>query len=280
MKWMKVVDVIEGNTENFENCIYLWKNKVNEKRYVGQAENLRRRTMQHKNVSFNENSNAYNFPLHRAIRKYGIENFEVCILEFDLNDYGEMNEKEIYYIEKFDTLTNKQTGYNISSGGGNGNNFAGKTEEEMNEIRKKISEKLKGEKAYWYGKKRSSETKQKISKVHKGKKYSEETKQKLSEAHKGKQHSEKTKQKMSETHKGKQHSEEAKQKMSESADKRTVICTTTGKIYESTHEAERQTGVSQQNICACCKEKRKSAGKLNGEKLVWMYYQDYLESLK
>lgn len=59
-----------------------------------------------------------------------------------------------------------------------------------------------------------------------------------------------------------------------------TICVTTGEIYESLNEAERQTGINHGSISECCLEKRKYAGKLNGEKLVWMYYEDYLESLK
>lgn len=55
-----------------------------------------------------------------------------------------------------------------------------------------------------------------------------------------------------------------------------VICITTKKIYENIHEAERQTGIANQTICSCCKGKYKSAGKdENGNKLVWMYLEDY-----
>ena len=170
LEWMNVQDVIEGESDNFENCIYIWRNKVNGKQYVGQAKNFRQRTKEHKRVSFNENQKYdYNVPLHCAIRKYGIKNFEVCILEFNLNDYGEMNQKEIYYIEKFDTLANKK-GYNVANGGKNTNKFAGKTEEEMREISKKMSEAMKGENNPNYGKKLSEETKRKISEAKKGEK--------------------------------------------------------------------------------------------------------------
>ena len=185
LEWMNVQDVIEGESDNFENCIYIWRNKVNGKQYVGQAKNFRQRTKEHKRVSFNKNQKYdYNFPLHRAIRKYGIKNFEVCILEFDLSDYDEMNQKEIYYIEKFDTLANKK-GYNVANGGKNTNKFAGKTEEEMREISKKISEAQKGKNNPFYGKKHSEETKRKLSEAKKGKKHSKETKEKISKALKG-----------------------------------------------------------------------------------------------
>ena len=65
------------------------------------------------------------------------------------------------------------------------------------------------------GKKRSEETRKKLSEAKKGKQFSEEHKKKLSEAHKGKSLSEEHKKKLSEAHKGKCLSEETRKKMSE-----------------------------------------------------------------
>lgn len=39
-----------------------------------------------------------------------------------------------------------------------------------------------------------------------------------------------------------------------------VLCLENGKIYESTREAERETGIYNHNISRCCNSKRKSAG--------------------
>ena len=52
-----------------------------------------------------------------------------------------------------------------------------------------------------------------------------------------------------------------------------VLCLENGKIYGSTMEAERETGIKQSNISACCNGKQKSAGKhpVTGEKLHWRY---------
>ena len=59
-----------------------------------------------------------------------------------------------------------------------------------------------------------------------------------------------------------------------------VICITTGEIYDSITEASRQTGVAIPNISANCRGRIKSAGKdENGNKMVWRYYDEYLESL-
>jgi group I intron endonuclease len=97
MEWMEVVDVINGKTEDFENCIYMWRNKVNGKLYVGVARDFKKRTRSHKNVSFNKKSKGYNLPLHKSIRKRGIENYEICILEKNLS-HDEMCDKEDFYI--------------------------------------------------------------------------------------------------------------------------------------------------------------------------------------
>lgn len=58
---------------------------------------------------------------------------------------------------------------------------------------------------------------------------------------------------------------------------RKVICTTTGEVFNTLIEAERKGKISYTHICSCCKGKRKSAGKhpVTGEKLVWMYLEDY-----
>lgn len=60
--------------------------------------------------------------------------------------------------------------------------------------------------------------------------------------------------------------------------KRAIICVTTNKIYESSIEASRQTGIVQSSISNCCRGKLKSAGKHpeTGEKLVWRYYEESL----
>ena len=278
MEWMNVQDVIDGNTENFENCIYMWRNKVNQKLYIGQAKDFRKRTKMHKWDSFNENKKCeYNVPLHRAVRKYGIENFEVCILEYNLNEYKDMNEKEIYYIEFYDTLANKRKGYNVASGGGNANTFAGKTQEQMNEFRRKMSEVNKG-------KQYSSETKKKISEARKGEKNPMYGRTGENNPLYGKQLSKETKKKISEARKGKYKGENNYMYGRTGADNPTskaVICITTGKFYGGTREASRMTGIEPSSISRCCRGKLKSAGKdENGNKMVWRYYDEYLESLE
>lgn len=118
----------------------------------------------------------------------------------------ELNEWEKYYIKFYNTLW--PNGYNLSEGGEGGIM--------CEEIRRKISAAISGEKNPMFGKHHSDESKNKISNSHKGKQLSEEHRKKLSESHKGKQLSEEAKKKLIELHKGKQLSEETKKKISES----------------------------------------------------------------
>lgn len=89
--------------------IYLIKNNINNKCYIGQSINIMRRWWEHKARAFNCNNNCYNKPLYNAIRKYGIENFSIEILEECSEE--QLNEKEYYYIQKNNTLV--PNGYNI-----------------------------------------------------------------------------------------------------------------------------------------------------------------------
>lgn len=126
-----------------------------------------------------------------------------------------------------------------------------------------------------------------ISEEMKGRKFSDETLKKMKDTAKerfiipennpmyGKKHSEESKNKISEGNRNP--SKETRRKMSNAKDKKAVICLTTGIIYESVREAERQTGVDSGSIVKCCqgKKKHKSAGKdpITGEKLIWEYYK-------
>lgn len=96
------------------------------------------------------------YPFGKAILKYGWENFEHRILETGLTK-EQASEKEIYYINKFNSL-DPEFGYNIATGGTNGKIFGRVISEET---RKKMSESNKG-------KKRSKETIENLSKSHIG----------------------------------------------------------------------------------------------------------------
>ena len=87
--------------------VYKFTNKINNKSYIGQSTNIERRYKEHKTKKC-ENS-----LFHNAINEYGFENFDFAIIE--TCDVNELNEKEVYYIKKYNTLF--PNGYNISEGG-------------------------------------------------------------------------------------------------------------------------------------------------------------------
>ncbi len=67
--------------EVFCILIYCLTNKINNKKYVGQTNNLKRRMNEHKSTSFNPKSCSYNDLIHKKIREYGWDNFSIEVLE-------------------------------------------------------------------------------------------------------------------------------------------------------------------------------------------------------
>jgi group I intron endonuclease len=91
--------------------IYLIRNKINNKKYIGQ-------TIRALNDRINDYKRGFgNDYLNNSFKKYDWDNFEFSIID-TAQSIEELNSKEIKYIIKYDT-TNKNLGYNIESGGGN-----------------------------------------------------------------------------------------------------------------------------------------------------------------
>lgn len=137
---------------------------------------------------------------HRAIRKYGAENFRVEELSVHFAENKRslrkiLNKEEISAIKLYDS---KERGYNSTLGGdgGLGYHFS-------EEIRKQIS-------------KRQKEFYKTHDSPFKGHHFSEETKQYFREKFTGRKHTEETKHKMSLARKGYRHSEETKEKIRQS----------------------------------------------------------------
>lgn len=86
--------------------IYLIRNTINQKNYVGQSKHILRRWTEHK-----YDSKDIDYPLYAAFRKYGINNFEFSILEEC--SIEELPFKEEYYIDKYNSYI--PYGYNVKT---------------------------------------------------------------------------------------------------------------------------------------------------------------------
>lgn len=174
--------------------IYMIKNKINNKKYIGQTtRTLTKRIYEYKSAY--NNNRYYNQYLLNAFNKYGWDNFEFSVID-TAQSIDELNNKEIKYILDYKS-NNKEFGYNIESGGCNAipdidtlnkmskshlgvkqtDNWikkriaiAGSDEAKKYGRKKSIQEKLELSKKspkYWLGKNRDETTKEKISRTKK-----------------------------------------------------------------------------------------------------------------
>lgn len=97
--------------------IYKIENLINGKIYIGKSVNIEKRFRTHINDSFNKNKPEYNHLIHKAIRKYKVENFSFDIIEEC--DENELNSREMYWIHIYDccVLDGRNKGYNMTRGG-------------------------------------------------------------------------------------------------------------------------------------------------------------------
>jgi group I intron endonuclease len=194
-------------------CIYKAKNLLNNKIYIGFATSFIKRKSQHKTQAL---KGKCDFAFHKAIRKYGWDNFEWEII-FESWDKEYCSEiMEPYFIKEYNSFGN--TGYNMTKGGGGAkgvkrspltkeqkqlisertkegiSNMSDNDKERLSDMKRNISEETR---------KKMSNAKKGIESSFKNKKHSKETKDKMSEFKKGKEP----------WNKGKYFSEESKFKM-------------------------------------------------------------------
>ncbi len=189
--------------------VYIIKNTVNSKVYVGQTiVDILIRFEQH----CCKTSNCV--ALRNAIMKHGRENFKIESV-FQSDSLEELNKREKELIEELKSLS--PNGYNLRTGG---DRFS-----------------------------LSDETRKKMSKSKLGVPKSEETKRRMSEAWKGvpKPKSLEWRENQSIKMTGKKHSSESKRKMS-NAKKKKVICNETGIVYPSIFEAAFAIGCHHDNL--------------------------------
>jgi len=163
--------------------IYEITNNGNQKSYIGQTNfDLEKRIDEHIKASKKRKPPLY---IHRAIKKYGLENFSYRML-VECETQQELDETEIRLIKERDTMA-PHGGYNMTMNAGGGDNFSNHPNKD--EIRKRISEATKRgiARAIKEGKRKTWAADRKGSKngMH-GRKHSPETIEKMSRNRRGK----------------------------------------------------------------------------------------------
>ena len=186
--------------------IYLITNLINNKKYVGQTKlGYLNRFKSHIKMSFDKKDCQYNNRLHSAMRHYGEDNFKVELLENNIPK-SLVDERETYYINKYDTFYKNNKGYNMTMGGQGVHNYShtNETREKLKVTSKKFWNDLKANlqeynefierrRQHQIGLKFSDEHKRKLSEIAKtrigeknpfyNKHHTDETRKKLSEMH-------------------------------------------------------------------------------------------------
>ena len=151
--------------------IYCFENKVNNKKYVGQAVNIEKRMKEH--IRHLKKNKDFCSLFQKAWNKYGEESFYCYIIE--KCPVEELNIKEIYYIDLLDSLSSKN-GYNILIGGNE--SFRGYKHSEETKRKMRIS--------HGGNPDGPSKSSPRVKKDKKKRSHSEETKQKMSKSRIGK----------------------------------------------------------------------------------------------
>lgn len=131
--------------------IYCFLNKTNGNCYIGSSVNLRRRIVWEYYANKNSGSSMV---IVKAIEKYGLENFELLILEFC--EKNELISREDYFIQLYNPT------YNILKKAGSLLGYK-HNPESLN----KMSESQKGVNHYFYGKTHTEETRARMIEANK-----------------------------------------------------------------------------------------------------------------
>lgn len=160
-------------------CIY---NKINNKSYIGKSVDFDARKKEHiRKLKCGKHINNH---LQNSWDKYGEENFLFSVLLSDVSDL-KLNRYEKLFIQLYNT-NDKKFGYNLTIGGDGVSGYT-HSEEVLMRLRKNHAD-FSGEKHPYYNKKHTNEIKKIISDCMKGegngmfgKKHTYETKRKISE---------------------------------------------------------------------------------------------------
>lgn len=251
--------------------IYMIKNIVNGKVYIGQSVDIYTRWYNHKRDL--SNSVHYNTHLQKSWNKYGESSFEFSIIK--TCDQNDLDLLEVKYISLYNSCDSK-FGYNMSFGGAGGGIPNDK-------VRVKLSIANIGENNPMFGKHHTTETKKKISEAKTGDKNAMYGKRGELSPNYGRKHTDEFRKRQSEIQKGKRMSEEAliKQSISKSGQNnprsKAVYCSELNEYFWGAQDVQNKYGISRDGVAKCCKGKQETAGKhpITGEKLHWVYVDEW-----
>jgi group I intron endonuclease len=223
--------------------IYCATNKINGKIYIGETiQCLKKRMAQHKSAGLC-NSEYY---FHRAIKKYGWDNFYFIVLEY--LDNTEIFEKENMWIIA-SNANNPNIGYNMNEGGkgqrGNHNSYQKKHKKWSEESKKRFSESHTGSKNYNFGKHFSEKHREKLRLSNIGK-------------NKGKHHTDESKIKIGNRSRGYQN-----------PNAHPIINNDTQEVFLTIQKAVNKYKIISSNVVKCCQGKRNTCGGYH-----WAYYKE------
>jgi len=119
----------QTNISVMTSGIYYIKNIITNKYYIGQAVCIGNRWKEHLKTISKKSSHSYNYPLYKAIRKYGIENFEFKVLENCSIEL--LNIREAYWISYYNSYID---GYNQTLGGDSAAKIVKLSEQDLADI--------------------------------------------------------------------------------------------------------------------------------------------------
>ena len=227
--------------------IYEIRNLITGWVYIGQTKHFKRRMIEHFGIHARKGTSY----IHRSIQTYGKDNFSCSIIDEALSR-DELNTKESKWISLRHCYVGDplyKGGYNLTSGG---DSFI-----MSDETKSKISSKAKGRTPWNKGTKKQKKPFLGFKGEHNpfyGKKHTTESKQKVSQANLGRVRSETFKNECSKRTVGAGNPSAVK-----------VRCVETGKIYSCAKYACEEYSIDLSNLIKVCKGKLKTAGKLHWE---------------